>query len=277
MKSFPKALLLDMDGVLYHGDRVLPYALEFMHSTAALPRVFLTNNPIATPAQVADRLAGMGLGRPGDGEILTSGVATARYLAERRPGFRYFCVGAQGLDAELSRFGLSDPENADFVVVGEGPGIDFTNLTQGINLILQQGAELVSTNPDDSVDATIDGRHRVLPGGGALVAPFEVATGAKAISIGKPHSLLFEMALHALDAEPGDCVMIGDRVDTDIAGAQRVGIHTALVRTGRYAPGDPWPAGQSTPDWDVPDLHSLLAAWQSDWPDHFDGDGALRG
>lgn len=277
MKRPPKALLLDMDGVLYHGDQVLPHARAFLGATAGIRRVFLTNNPIASPAQVAQRLDHMGLGRPAEAEILTSGVATARYLAERKPGFRYFCIGAAGLDAELARYGVADAEQADFVVVGEGPGIDFANLTRGINLVLQQGAELISTNPDDTVDAYLDGRHQILPGGGALVAPFEVATGTRALTIGKPHPLLYEMALATLGVGPADCIMIGDRPDTDIAGAQRLGIRSALVRTGRFGPGDPWPAGQERPDWDVSDLSALLTAWWQEWPDHFDGDGALRG
>jgi HAD superfamily hydrolase (TIGR01450 family) len=262
----PAALLLDMDGVLYHGLQVLPQAREFLAAVARVPRLFITNNPIATPAQVADRLESMGFERPGEQDILTSGVAAARWLHERTPGFRYFAVGAGGLDAELSRCGTADSERADYVVVGEGAGLDYASLTTGINLVLKHGAQLISTNPDPTVDGSRDGEHLLLPGGGALVAAFEVACGCKAITIGKPEPLLFEMALQRLGVAPGECVMIGDRVDTDIAGAQRLGMRTAMVRTGRFAPGDPWPQGQAPADWDVESLDGLLQAWRARWP-----------
>lgn len=277
MACFPKALLLDMDGVLYHGSRVLPHATAFLDALASLPRVFVTNNPIATPEQVAGKLAHMGFEGPDPDQVITSGVATARYLARKKPGYRYFAVGGPGLDTELARFGVADSRQADFVVVGEGPGLDYDSLTRGINLILDRGAQLVSTNPDPGVDTHVDGRRRVLPGGGALVAPFEVATGHRAISIGKPHPLLFEMALEKLGLNASDCVMVGDRVDTDIAGAQAVGMRTALVRSGRFPPGESWPEGQPPADWDVADLRQLLRLWQREWPECFDAEGALQG
>ena len=261
----PKALLLDMDGVLYHGTRVLPHAREFLAALGDLPRLFLTNNPIATPGQVAERLQDMGLGCPDKAEILTSGVAAATYLQQRKPGFRFYAVGAEGLHRELARCGVEDAEKADFVVVGEGPGLDFASLTHGINLLLKRGATLISTNPDASVDAVVDGEHRVLPGGGALVAAFEVACGCRAITIGKPEPLLYQMALERLGLKAGDCLMVGDRPDTDIAGAQRLGIPTALVRSGRFAPGEPWPEGMPPADWDVADLGELLSRWRAAW------------
>lgn len=254
-----------MDGVLYHGSHLLPHAREFLTAVAGVPHLFLTNNPIATPAEVAQRLQDMGFARPDDEAILTSGVAAAQWLQQCKPGFRYFAVGAGGLDAELSRYGIADAEHADYVVVGEGPGLDFDSLTTGINLVLKAGATLVSTNPDHTVDAHVEGRHRVLPGGGALVAAFETACECSAVTIGKPEPLLYRMALDRLDVEAGECVMVGDRPDTDIAGAQRLGMRTALVRTGRFAPGDTWPAGQATADWDVEGLAQLLDAWRAAW------------
>jgi len=266
-----------MDGVLYHGEQVLPHARTFMRAVAEIPHLFLSNNPIRTPQAVADRLQRMGFQRPPPQHILTSAIATAHCLGERKPGFRYFAVGAPGLDVELSRLGVAATENVDFVVVGEGPGLDFDSLTLGINLILKEGAALISTNPDASVDAHVDGEHRVLPGGGALVAPFEVATGKQAETIGKPQPLLYHMALKQLGCQPQDCVMLGDRVDTDVVGAQALGIRTALVRTGRFAPGDPWPPGQARADWDVDGLSQLLALWRRQWPQGFDVGTALRG
>ena len=262
----PTALLLDMDGVLYHGDSPLPGAAVLLARCSARPHLFLTNNPILTPAEVADKVAAMGLPRPEPDRILTSALATARWLAQVRPGYRYFAVGAGGLDAALRAYGEPDPQGADVVVVGEGPGLDFESLTLGINLILGRGARLVATNPDANVDAVRDGRHLVLPGGGALVAAFAAATGVTPTFIGKPEPLLYEMALERLGCSASACLMIGDRPDTDIAGAERLGIWTALVRTGRFAPGRAWPYGIPPPDFDCPDLSTLMRHLERDFP-----------
>ena len=263
-KHPPQAFLLDMDGVLYHGDHPLPAALRFMEALAGRPHAFLTNNPILPPQRVADKLERMGFRRPSPELIVTSAEATADWLAQQQPGFRYFAVGGEGLHLALRHKGVEDAQNADFVVIGEGPGLDFETLTTGINLVLKRGARLVVTNPDVNVDASVGGRHRILPGGGALVAPFAVATGQEPVVIGKPEPLLFRMALERLGCAPESCLMIGDRPDTDIAGAARLGMPTALVRSGRFAPGEPWPEGLPRADWDVVDLDELaevLGSW----------------
>ncbi len=262
----PSALLLDMDGILFHGDQVLPGAAAFLKAIAVVPHLFVTNNPIRSPEEVADHFVALGLPRPHLGRILTSAQATADWLMRVKSGFRYFAVGAAGLHRELERVGTPDPVAADFVVVGEGPGLDYEQLTIGINLILNCGARLVATNPDSTVDATRDGNHLLLPGGGALVAPFAEATGVTPTVIGKPEPLLYQMALQRLNCAAEACLMVGDRPDTDIAGAERLGMWTALVRSGRYAPGAPWPDGLPKPDWDLEDLPGLLAVLRGRWP-----------
>lgn len=249
-----------MDGVLFHGDRALPGAKALLDAIADRPHCFVTNNPIRSPAAIIEHFAALDLPLPSAEQIITSAQATADWLLTQRAGFRYFAIGGEGLHQALSAVGTADPHNADFVVVGEGPGLDFETLTTGINLVLKRGARLVCTNPDHNVDATLDGRHRVLPGGGALVAPFVVATGKTPVFIGKPHARLYEMALARLGLHAGDCVMVGDRPDTDIAGAQALGMRTALVRSGRFAAGDTLPEGV-LPDWDCADLDALMQAW----------------
>jgi HAD superfamily hydrolase (TIGR01450 family) len=199
----------------------------------------------------------MGFKRPDEQQIVTSAEATALWLSRQKPNFRYYAVGAKGLHLALSERGREDRQKADFVVIGEGPGIDYECITVGTNLILKQGALLVCTNPDHSVDAHHEGSHRVLPGGGALVAPFAIATGAEPLIIGKPQPLLYEMAAERIDVNISDCLMIGDRPDTDISGAARLGMMTALVRTGRFAPGEPYPVGLPRPDWDLNSLAEL--------------------
>jgi HAD superfamily hydrolase (TIGR01450 family) len=257
VKPAIKALLLDMDGVLYHGEKSIPDAVEFMHRVGEMPHAFITNNPILPPVRVADRLQAMGFKRPDERQIVTSAEATALWLARQKPDFRYFAVGAEGLHLALQKRGREDQQQADFVVVGEGLGIDFERITIGINLILKQGAQLICTNPDHSVDAHHEGCHRVLPGGGALVAPFAVATGKQPLFIGKPQPLLYKMAAERIGVSLDHCLMIGDRPDTDIAGAARLGMKTALVRTGRFAPGEPYPVGLPSPDWDLDSLTEL--------------------
>jgi HAD superfamily hydrolase (TIGR01450 family) len=252
------AILLDMDGVLYHGDRPLSGAREFLQRIEAIPHLFITNNPILPPTEVAAKLARMGLPKPRSEQIITSAQATARWLSQEKPGFRYFAVGAEGLHLALREVGTADAQDADFVVVGEGPGLDFDSLTTGINLIVKQGARLIGTNPDINVDASSDGEHRLVPGGGALVAPFAVASGVEPVIIGKPNSLLFEMALEQLGCPPEGCLMIGDRPDTDIAGAAALGVKTALVRTGRFGAGEIWPEKIPRPNWDVASLGELI-------------------
>lgn len=253
-----RAVMLDMDGVLFHGDRAIPAARPFLRRLSGVPHVFLTNNPILPPDQVCEKMQRLGFARPDPAQVITSGVACAAYLHARSPsGFRYFAVGASGLDALLSEFGQADSENAEYVIVGEGPGLDFERLTTGINLIIKRGATLISTNPDPNVDASVDGRHVILPGGGALVAAFEKASGQTALTIGKPEPLLYEIALQRLAAEPAQTLMIGDRPDTDIAGAARIGLQTALVRTGRFGPAERYPAELPQPDHDVMDLDQL--------------------
>ena len=169
-----EALMLDMDGVLYHGEQAISDAPAFMRVVERLPHVFITNNPILPPEAVADRLQRLGFSRPAERQIVTTAEATALWLEHQKPGFRYFAVGAEGLHRALSNKGSEDCESADFVVIGEGAGIDFDAITTGVNLIIKKGARLICTNPDHSVDAVKEGKHRVLPGGGALVVCYVV-------------------------------------------------------------------------------------------------------
>ncbi|MGV6825392.1 MAG: HAD-IIA family hydrolase [bacterium] len=256
-----EAILLDMDGVLYHGDVPLPGAAVFLDNIREIPHLFLTNNPILTVEELADKFIQIGLPAIDAAAVLTSGQATALYLHEIKPGFRFMAVGAPGLSTVLGEYGIEDNQQPDFVVIGEGVGLDYDILQRGLNHIVKRNAVLISTNPDATVDDVVAGVHRLLPGGGALVAPFEVASGRKAITIGKPERLLFELALEKLNVSASCCVMVGDRPDTDIAGAAALGIRTALVRTGRFARGDDWPAGLPKPDWDVDSLDELYNCW----------------
>ncbi|MCP4076672.1 MAG: HAD-IIA family hydrolase [Gammaproteobacteria bacterium] len=262
VKKF-SAILLDMDGVLYHGHQPLNHAIEFMQSIQHIPHCFITNNPTLSPRKIADKLETMGFNRPATESILTSGEATALWLYGQKKSFRYFAIGAEGLRDALNKYGQYDEQHADYVVIGEGAGIDYTSLTTGINLIINHKARLVSTNPDNTVDGEIKGKHVILPGGGTLVSPFIQATGQQPVTIGKPFPLLYEMAIKKLGVKAQDCLMIGDRPDTDIKGAANLGMKTALVRTGRFIPNESLPADCPVPDWDILNLAQLQQALES--------------
>jgi HAD superfamily hydrolase (TIGR01450 family) len=254
-----KAILLDMDGILYHGMTPVPGAIEFMQQIKEIRHAFITNNPIRLPVEVADKMQNIGFPRPDESKIITSGEATATWLAEQKPRFSYFAIGARGLHQSLSKYGVEDAENAEFVVVGEGQGLDYETLTMAINLLLKKNARLISTNPDITVDATDNkNNHIILPGGGTLVSPIVAATGIKPVTIGKPGPILYEIAMKQLTVCAQDCLMIGDRPDTDILGAQQLGMKTALIRTGRFSPTDIYPENQPLPDWDCHSLQQLL-------------------
>lgn len=251
-----------MDGVLYHGEHALPGAIHFMQSIAQIPHAFITNNPILPANAVADRLQRLGFQRPDANKIITSAEATALYLSQQQTNFRYFAVGANGLHLALQAHGIEDHHAADYVVIGEGAAINYELISIGVNLILKHGAQLICTNPDPSVDGFKDGKHFILPGGGALVAPFAIAAETDPLFIGKPHPLLYEIALQRLGVQAQDCLMIGDRPDTDIIGAATLGMKTALVRTGRFAPSMPLPEAMKKPDWDVAGLAQLMELFE---------------
>jgi len=257
--NFPiQGILIDMDGVLYHGNEPIEDAFAFLESIADIPHCFITNNPIKLPEQVIVKMVNLGFPPPDIGQIITSGEATAQWLNLQKPDFRYYAIGADGFHQSLRKYGKEDCEDADFVVVGEGAGIDYESLSVAINLIMKCQAKLVSTNPDNTVDARRGGDHWILPGGGALVAPIVNATGVEPITIGKPYPLLYEMALKHMNLSAHDCLMIGDRPDTDIQGAANIGMKTALVRTGRFLPSEKYPDNLHKPNIDINSLTELI-------------------
>lgn len=248
------AFLLDMDGVLYRGDTLIPEARAFLERIEASPYLFLTNNSSVTTEHLLEKLATLGYPTFPNDRVLTSAIATAHYLHHEKPGFRYFAVGGLGLHEALQRYGTEDSDEPDYVVVGEGEGLSYQTLTLGINRILENGAKLIGTNPDRNLDGTLNGRRRVLPGGGALIAPFTAATGIEPTFIGKPEPWLYKAAMQRLGATAERTVMIGDRPDTDIKGAAELGMVTVLVRTGRFTPDAPYPDALPKPDFDIPTL-----------------------
>jgi len=222
-------LLLDLDGVLYRGDEAVPGAPETMASVRARGRsvVFMTNNSSRTPDQVAAKLEGIGI-PAAPSEVVTSALATAELLAGRGGGSA-FVVGQDGLRSALEGAGIQvvsgEPDRADHVVVGFDATADYAKLKHA-SLLVQRGAGLVATNPDASFPSS-DG---LWPGAGALLAVITATTGATAEVVGKPYAPLFETARRR--AGGGAPLVVGDRIDTDIAGADALGWDSLLVLSG---------------------------------------------
>lgn len=222
-------LLFDLDGVLYRGDDAVPTAPETMAGLRAARRrvVFLTNNSSRTPEQVAAKLEGLGIAAD-PGEVVTSALATAELLASRGGGTA-FVIGQDGVRAALADAGLhvvdGEPDSVDHVVIGFDGEATYAKLKTA-GLLVQRGAHLIATNPDGSYPAG-DG---LWPGAGALLAVVTTTTGARAEVVGKPFAPLFESA--RARAGGGRPLVIGDRLDTDVAGAARLGWDSMLVLSG---------------------------------------------
>ena len=224
------AILLDLDGVLYRWPEPIPGAADAVVTLreAGKGLAFVTNNASRTPDEVAERLSSVGV-RAEPGEVVTSALAAASAVAER--GVRSaFVVGEGGLIAALEDRGVrvvdGSARDVGAVVVGFDRGVTYDKLKDA-SVLVASGVPLIASNADASFPAP-DGQ--AWPGAGALIAAIETTTGAKAEVIGKPEPPLLELALEA--AGGGRPLVVGDRLDTDIAGAARLGWDSALVLTG---------------------------------------------
>ena len=250
-----EAILLDLDGVLYRWPEPIPGAAE---AVAALRRTgkriaFVTNNSSRAPAQVVERLASVGVDAKPE-EVVTSALATATILAERGIGSA-FVIGEEGLLGALAEAGIAvvnaSSDEVDVVVVGFDRGADYMKLKDA-SVLVERGASLVASNADPSFPAP---GGESWPGAGALLAAIETTTGTRGEVFGKPEAPLFERALAS--AGGGRPLVVGDRLDTDIAGASRLGWDSALVLTGdarrEDVKGAPW-----TPTFVLDDLSGLV-------------------
>jgi glycerol 3-phosphatase-2 len=245
--------LLDIDGVLLRGEEAIPHAPEAIGRlrSEGKPHVFVTNNSARTAAEVAARLAGAGIAA-NPGEVVTSALATADMLRRDGAG-RAFVVGEHGLREALGDAGIEimdgDPDQVDVVVVGWDRGADYARLRRA-SLLVERGARLVATNADAAFPAD-DGAW---PGAGALLSVITVTTGMEADVVGKPRPALFLAARER--AGGGRPLVIGDRLDTDIAGAAAVGWDSLLVLTGIASRSD-MERAEPRPTYVAPDLSAL--------------------
>ena len=230
-----KSYVLDMDGVIYRGNQLVPGSREFIERLQAGGHrfLFLTNNSQRTPLDFQRKLERLGL-NVGEEHYFTSALATAAFLQSQKPGGSAFVIGEAGLTHALYQVGYSITDvNPDYVVLGDTPSYDYAKMVHAVKLVME-GARFIATNPD----VTGPQEEGIHPACGALAAPIERATGRQAYYIGKPNPLMMREALRRLDAHADDSVMIGDRMDTDILSGLGAGMHTVLVLTGVTARSD---------------------------------------
>lgn len=225
----PLAWLMDLDGVVYRGNHPIRGAAEFIRRLIETnqPFLFLTNHSARTPESFTEKLQRMDI--PAEPRhVLSSAMVTAEFLKHERAGKTVFMIGEEGLRRALEGAGVKIVEHQpEIVVVGFDRGIHYDLLVRASRFILA-GAEFIGTNSDGSYPLE-DGPA---PECGALLAAVEAATGRKPLVMGKPERFMFEEALRRFGVTKEKTIMIGDRLDTDIAGARRMGIRSVLVLSG---------------------------------------------
>lgn len=224
-----KSFLIDMDGVLVRGRRLVPEADLFIERLKSAGRKFLilTNNSERTPRDLEHRLREIGL-KVKTEHLYTSAQATARFLDDQNRKGTAFVIGEAGLIEALHEVGYVITERDPmYVVVGDTQNYDHRRITQAIRLV-QNGARFIATNPD----VTGPAETGIVPATGALVALIEKATDRRAFFVGKPNPLMIRTALRRLSEHSENTVMVGDRMETDIVSGIESGLETILVLTG---------------------------------------------
>lgn len=218
-----------MDGVIYHGNRVLPGVVEFIDWLHREKKdfLFLTNNSGYTPRELQQKLARLGLD-VSEEHFYTSALATSEFLKKQSPGCSVYAIGEAGLLNALYDAGITmNDVNPDYVVIGEGKSYSLDTLTKATNLVLK-GAKLIGANSD----LTGPMENGIAPACRALIAPIELATGKHAYFCGKPNPLMMRTGLNILGCHSAEAVMIGDRMDTDVISGMECGMSTVLVLSG---------------------------------------------
>jgi 4-nitrophenyl phosphatase len=272
MESFKniRALIIDMDGVLWHGTQAMPGLVEFFKTLNELDirYILATNNASLTPEQYVLKLANMGV-TVSQKQILTSGMATALYLSERvnPKETRVFVVGEDGATQPLLELGFTltglyevdnsdkpEQKGADIVVCGKDETLSWAKLATA-SLNIRAGASFIGTN----ADTTLPTEHGITHGNGAILAALEVATGVSPTIIGKPEPIIYQQALSLLGVSPEETVALGDRLETDILGAVRTGIRSIMVLTGISSEADLQDSDYQ-PTWVMADICAVTKA-----------------
>jgi len=265
-----QALIIDMDGVLWHGDQPMPGLTDFFQTLRdqQIRFILATNNASLTQEQYVNKLAKMGVEVSHD-EILTSSMATALYLSQHHnpAESRVFVIGEDGAKQPLLDHGFTltdlyelndDKDNpnmgAHIVVCGKDSTLTWDKLATA-TLNIRAGAQFIGTN----ADTTLPTERGLTHGNGAILAALQAATGVEPIIIGKPEPIIYQQALALLGVDPALTVAIGDRLETDILGAVRTGIRSLMVLSG-VSTEDDFTTTDYQPTWVMPDIRAVTQA-----------------
>ncbi|MEM4202334.1 MAG: HAD-IIA family hydrolase [Candidatus Hadarchaeum sp.] len=224
-------VILDMDGVIYRGNRPIEGAARAVAFLRGLGKkvVFLTNNSENSRSHYVQKLRRMGI-PVCEKDVITSGQIAADYIRRRDSNAKVFVIGGKGLVEEISRADLRlvPPEKAAYLVVGIDQTLTYEKIKDGLQALLS-GAEFVATN-QDRVYPT---EHGFLPGAGAIVAALARSSGRRPdVVIGKPSPYMIRYVLRSFRTEPRQTAIIGDQIETDIKAGKRMGLFTILVLSG---------------------------------------------
>lgn len=218
-----------MDGVLYHGNTLLPGVSKFYEWLTEHDKkyIFLTNSSERSPRELQQKLDRLGLDVD-ESHFYTSALATAKFLKSQCPGGSVYVIGEPGLLNALYDVGFTmNNVNPDYVVVGETRALNY-EMIEHATLLVQNGAQLIGTNPD----ITAPTEKGIIPATRALISPIEMASGRKAYFLGKPNPLMMRIGLTMLGVDNEDACIVGDRMDTDIIAGIESEIDTILVLSG---------------------------------------------
>ena len=259
-----RGIVCDLDGVVYRGHEAVPHAVGALDAaiSAGLRVVYATNNASRTPAEVATQLTELGLA-PSPEDVVTSAQAGARRVRELLGApARVLAVGGEGVRLALREEGLvvaSDAADVRAVLQGFGKDVGWRDLAEAAYAV-QAGAVWVATN----VDATLPTDRGTAPGNGTLVEAVRSATGREPVVVGKPWTPLYELSAQALGTSAAQTLAIGDRLDTDVAGANAAGMDALFVLTGVHGPADLAAAAPAQrPRYVGADLRSLGQAYEA--------------
>ena len=232
--SHIKALILDMDGVLWRSDEPIGDLPEIFAriKSRGLKYAFATNNGTMTPEQYAEKLSRLGVDAE-PRQVVTSALGVAHMLEQKFPkGTKVFMIGEEGIYQALSGKGfevlpVADAQDAQVVVIGIDRAVTFDKMREA-TLLVRSGIPFYATNPDK----TFPTPRGEIPGAGAWISVVTTATEIEPIYAGKPYPYMMELSLEILGAKREETLVIGDRLETDIAAGQAVGCSTALVLSG---------------------------------------------